>query len=139
MNIESSEKLKELRRSIAKKLLKTTHTVSSFDRKYNFEFHATLAFKDIDKKFKSIKTFLNRQQIPNINQHLLRITVLKGKKILFEYDLLQKKTLTRREAKNRKIWSRTINQLKSKTSSFSQDIDNKTQLEKIKDFVKWYI
>lgn len=45
----------------------------------------------------------------SVNQHVLRITVMgRGRRIQAEYDLIQKKTLSRREALSKYWWQRTI-------------------------------
>lgn len=46
-----------------------------------------------------------------INQRLLRVTLLKNGKILYEYDFLQRKLFNRNQSLNRKIWKETINKL----------------------------
>lgn len=114
LNIEPSEELKQLRYALSNRLRKITNSKSSQDRKSkdNFYFHATIAFKDIDRKFDRIWRYLKNKEEPNINQHLVRITILKGRRILREYDLLQKKILSRREALNRYIFQKTIDILK---------------------------
>ncbi len=57
--------------------------------------HATIAFKDIDDKFRVIKKFLETVDVPKIQHFVLRLTLLKNAKILREYDLLQHRLLTR--------------------------------------------
>ena len=84
--------------------------------KDKFYFHATIAFKDIDRKFDKIWRYLKKKEEPNINQHLVRITILKGRRILREYDLLQKRVLTRKQSLNRYIYQKTIKILKKHLS-----------------------
>ena len=140
LNIKPSKKLEELRREISKRLSGITHTKSSFDSRFNFYFHSTIAFKDIDKKFSNIYGYLKQKEEPNINQHLLRVTILKGSKILYEYDLMQKRLLNQKHAKNKALWRKTIGILKQKTPDFKMDIEeNQTLFEKILDYLKWYI
>ena len=114
LDIEPSEELRQLRYDLASRLKKITTTKSSQDRKNKdeFYFHATIAFKDIDRKFYRILHYLKKKEEPNINQHLVRITILKGRRILCEYDLLRKQMLTRRQALNKQVFQRTIDILK---------------------------
>ena len=72
-----------------------------------FEPHATIAFKDIDNKFGKIKDFLSKKNSPTINHHVLRITLLRGNRILCEYDLFLRRLLSRSEALDRRLLSKT--------------------------------
>lgn len=123
LDIEPSKRLVELRRNLAKSMLKVTKTRSTHDPKRKFYFHATVAFKDIDRKFKNIWKYIKKQKEPEINQHLLRVTILKNGKILKEYDLVQERLLSRSEALNRDIWKKTIRSLKSKGIQFEEEFD----------------
>lgn len=119
LDIEPSEELKHLRYELSNRLRKITNTKSSQDAKNrdDFYFHATIAFKDIDRKFDKIWRYLKKKEEPNINQHLVRITILKGRRILREYDLLQKRLLTRKQSLNRYIYQKTVNKLKKEIAS----------------------
>lgn len=93
-NMTASPELKKLRQELAEELSKIC-TPHRFDTKPNFWFHSTIAFKDIDGKFDRIWRYLNKKQTVSINQHLVRITVLKNSKIIGEYDLELKRWLSR--------------------------------------------
>lgn len=139
LDIEPSNKLKKLRRDLAKGLLKISRT-KSFDKSFNFSFHATVAFKDIRRKFSKIWNYIKQKEELNIKQHLLRITIIKNSRILYEYDLLQKRLLNRNQAKNKGLWKKTIRLLKQKTKDFSQDLDEKEGVwEKIINGLRWWI
>jgi len=119
LDIKPSEELKELRYELARRLNKVTNSKSVQDKKSKdrFFFHATIAFKDIDRKFNKIWGYLKKKEEPNINQHLIRITILKGRRILYEYDLLQQKLLNRRQSLSKQNYERTIDILKRKQVS----------------------
>jgi len=146
LSIEPSEELKQLRFEIADRLRKITKTKSSQDRKSKdkFYFHATIAFKDIDRKFNKIWHYLKKKEEPNIQQHVLRITILKGRRILYEYDLLQKRLLNRKQSLDKHIYQRTIDILKSQQVSqqFIQRFEAKRKKvglwEKIKSYFNNY-
>lgn len=133
LDIEPYEDLKQLRFELADQLRKITNTKSSQDRKSkdNFYFHATIAFKDIDRKFNKIWRYLKKKEEPNINQHLLRITILKGRRILYEYDLLQKRLLNRRQSLNKHVYQRTIDMLKKQQAFKEYKKRYKSKGEKI--------
>ncbi len=139
LDINPSEKLKSLRRELAYRLFKISST-KPFDTEYDFIFHGTIAFKDIDNKFDRILNYIEQKQEPNIHQHLLRITIIKNNRILYEYDLIQKKLLNRRQALSKFHWNKTIKILKQKTSDYNQDLEKRESFfDKIKDFLKWQI
>jgi len=107
-DIEPSKELEELRWELAKELRKYVR-LKEGDRRERFSFHATIAFKDIDGKFSKIWSYLKHKEKPNINQHLLRITIIgNGGRIVCEYDLMLKRLLSRREALSGKVWKRTV-------------------------------
>jgi len=88
--------------------------LKEWDKNKKFSFHATIAFKDIDRKFSDIWRYLKSKEEPYINQYLLRITILRKGKILYEYDLMLKRLLNRREALSKRIWKKTILRFKMK-------------------------
>jgi len=136
LDIEPSKNLENLRWEIAKRLLPFCKTKSIHDKKRKFYFHSTIAFKDIDRKFLKIWNYIKRKEEPNIRQHLLRITILKGGKILYEYDLIQKKLLNRKQARSKYIWKKTIELLKKKPINFEEEFKKGNLLEEILDFFK---
>ena len=112
IKIEQSNELELLRSELLGKL-------SGFCQLYKFDTrkwkpHATIAFKDINKKFGQIKTYLENRSCPEIHHYVLRITLLKNARILCEYDFLQQRTLTRLEALNRETKKITITLLKKR-------------------------
>ena len=95
LKINPSDELKEFRYELAQKLLEITRTVNyDNDSKKQFYFHATLAMKDIDRKFDDIWKYLQKYDIVKYGTSY-RITLLKMGKIVCEYDLHEKKVLRR--------------------------------------------
>lgn len=132
MRIRPSKELEDLRRDISERLLKVTHTRSEFDSNSNLSFHATIAFRDIERKFAKIWKYIEQKPAPSINQHLLRVTILKGHRLLYEYDLLQQRLLIRREALNKRSWRKTFELLKQRTTEYEQDMEEyETALQKV--------
>lgn len=115
LDIVPSEVLVNLRFELAKALLPITQSKSKEDAKSrtDFKFHSTIAFKDIDYKFNDIWRYMHAKERPDIKQHLLRVTIIKNSKILYEYDLMQQKLLNRRQSLDRHIFMETIRRLKS--------------------------
>ncbi len=113
VDIEPSKELEELRWKLAKRLMKYVE-LKGGDKNMKFSFHATIAFKDIDRKFSDVWRYLKSKEKPNINQYLLRITILRNGKILYEHDLMLKRLLNRRAALSKRIWKKTILRFKMK-------------------------
>ncbi|MBL7169907.1 MAG: 2'-5' RNA ligase family protein [Candidatus Aenigmarchaeota archaeon] len=121
VNIVPSEELIKYRKELSEELrklcsffiFKMVKTEGISDSEQDYPFHATIAFKDIQRKFTIILNYLKNKRMPNIEQKLLRVTLLKNGKILYEYDFLQGKLFTRSEALNRDLWRRTIRLLKN--------------------------
>jgi calcineurin-like phosphoesterase family protein/2'-5' RNA ligase len=114
--ITASPELKRLRQELAKELSKIC-VPHRFDTQPDFWFHSTIAFKDIDSKFDQIWRYLNENEKPSIDQHLLRITVLnKNRRIIGEYDLMLQRWLSRWQVITPGIrrywWRKTINRLR---------------------------
>ena len=112
IDIAPSAELEQLRRELAQ-TLSSMSTPQPWDTKPKYEFHSTVAFKDIDKKFGNIWDYVKSREESNIHQYLLRITVLRRNgTILCEYDLVLKRLLSRREALSKAVWTKTINKLR---------------------------
>jgi len=111
-SVFASSELKTLRKELSKELSRVCVT-HRFDKQSDFWFHTTIAFKDIDKVSNRIRNYLKEKETLNINQHLVRITVLsKSRIIIGEYDLILKKWLNRREALDKRLFQKTISKLK---------------------------
>jgi 2'-5' RNA ligase len=111
LKIKPCKSLVQCQKMLAKKLFPITNT-SKFDNpKDKFHFHATLAMKDISKKFDKIWEYLENYEI-KFEDQCFRLTVLRDSKIMYEYDLTQKKLLTRRQALNRNLKNKIKRQRK---------------------------
>ena len=111
-DISPSKELEDLRWELSQELRKVS-TGQSWDSQRNHSFHATIAFRDIDAKFDRIWAYLKSKEKPDINQYLLRITVIGARgRIVCEYDSVLKKLLNRRAALSKFWWLKTINRLR---------------------------
>lgn len=129
VKINPSEELKNLRLEISERLYKFCGT-TKFDRDENFTFHATLVLKDIQRKFDRIWDYVQTWRIPEMEQYVLRITILKNSRILAEYDLILKKLLNRTESLDREIYKKTLKKLEKMRESTDRKFNDVTR-EKI--------
>ena len=112
LDISPSKELEELRWELSQELRKVS-SCKYQDSKRNFAFHGTIAFKDIDNKFNRIWSDIKSRKEPNINQYLLRITVIGTRsRIVCEYDLFLKRLLNRKQALSKYWWRKTVNKLR---------------------------
>ena len=109
VNIGASERLNEFRIKLAETLRPYCKLQSHDKRKDEdrFGYHSTLAMKLSENEFTRIKNYIRTKPEPNFSQVVMRITLLKGGKILREYDFLQKRLLNRQQALNRHITRRS--------------------------------
>lgn len=110
IDINPDKELEEFRWELSKTLQSYCH-LRPFDLKRKFEYHATLAFKLNPEKFKCVKNNIKRKPKPKYNHVLMRVTLIKGQKILYEYDFLLRRLLNRRRALSRKILSKSFEKL----------------------------
>ena len=136
LDIAPSEELRIFREELSNKLRPITSTKSQEDKKNKekFMFHSTIAFKDIDNKFNNIWNHINYKKKPNIRQTLLRATILKNGRILYEYDFLQKRLLNRKQALSKQVFQETIRRLKQR--SFLSNA-HKSQVVNPKELTVW--
>lgn len=130
VRIKPSEELKKLRLELVEKLQEFCN-LSEFDFDQQFTFHATLVLKDIQRKFDRIWEFLKTWKIAKMDQHLLRVTIIKNNKILAEYDLLQRKILKRSKSLDRKIFQKTIKKLYKKREESEIEFEDASSKKKI--------
>ncbi len=86
--------------------------LKQYDYERKFEYHSTIAMKLRGHKFDAIKSYINEKPKPNFNHFLMRVTLIRDQKIMYEYDFLLKRLLTRYEAKNRFVLAQSYDQLK---------------------------
>lgn len=129
VKIKPSEELEQLRLELYEKL-KEFCDVSEFDSESNFTFHATLV-KDMQRKFDRIWEYLKTWKIPEMDQYVIRVTVIKNFRILAEYDLLQKKTLDHLKSLDRKTYHKTIEKLDKKREPSEIKFEDVSSKERI--------
>jgi hypothetical protein len=110
LKIIPGDKLKKFRWNLSKKLRSyCTLKPIDYDKKYNF--HATIAMNLSDYKFKQVKNYISKKSSMRLEHIVARITLLKNRQILREYDFLQRKMFNRKLAKNKRIYNKTMNLL----------------------------
>jgi calcineurin-like phosphoesterase family protein len=134
VNVEPSDELRTIRNEIIENL-KEFCRLDEHDYKPEYRPHATLAFKDIGSKFNKIWTQLQSWKIPQIEQHVLRLTIVKNSKILCEYDFVLKKLLNRTQALDRELFQKT----KEKFEKLRKDHRPQIEFHQISDDAKVFL
>lgn len=111
VRIKPTIELEQLRLELCEKLEKFCE-LSEYDFLSTYDYHATLVMDNIQNKFDRIMEYLNTWKIPDIEQHVIRVSVItQRRKILGEYDLLQGKILDRSKSLDRKTKEITMEKL----------------------------
>jgi len=103
--------MEEFRRELSE-TLRPYCSLKQYDFQENFNFHATIAMDLNPKKFQQVKNYIDKKQEPSFKHILMRVTIIKNQRILYEYDFMLRKMLNRKEAKSGVILSKTFNELK---------------------------
>lgn len=103
-----SEELRELRREIVRRLRPITYNYQSHDLADWYDFHITLAYKDVGDEFRAILNYLTGEYDPSFDAYATRITSLRRRSMMWEYDLPRGKVLSQGEATSRASWERTM-------------------------------
>ena len=111
LDVNPSKELEEFRWNLSEKI-KPYCQLKQFDYEKDFSFHATIAMKLPVDKFNSIKDYIKRKSKLNFKHVMVRATLLKGGLILREYDFLLRRPLVRRLAKDKRVYSQTLDLLK---------------------------
>lgn len=107
--VRPDQELVKLRNQLLNKL-KTYCNIGDINRPYKP--HTTIALRMGLINFFRIWIYLKRKPRIVFTNHVMRITLLKDKKILYEYDFTNKSLLNRRQAKSKKELERTFKRLK---------------------------
>ncbi len=98
LDVKAPEAMLRFRNELARRLnRKIPDLKRKFSIRRNPDFHATIAFKSIDKKFDRIRTYVDRFA-PSFSQLFRRVTIIRGNRIYKEVDLATKCVLGRSQA-----------------------------------------
>lgn len=117
VDIATSPALRSLRRSIRDELVPdTTPLYPDRDRAHHYQYHMTVAFKDISGQFPEIWDYVTNRCDPDLETYAHRVTFLNNRRIIKEWDLLTGEYLDPDKATSRQSWQQTIDVLNRKKS-----------------------
>jgi len=135
IKIKPSNELIKFRKELVKQIKKYS-TLKDYDKKDNYKPHGTLAMKLNNSQFNKIKKYVLRKKRISKNYSMVRTTLIKGNKILYEYDFLLGRLLNRRQAKSKALYSKTIKKLKKgRRKPIKKVVRKKGILLKIKNWL----
>lgn len=144
LDINPSENLDNFRWELSKRL-QPYCKLQPIDYKRKYYFHSTVAMKLTPQKFSQVKSYIHKKEKPNFKHIVVRVTLMKGRKILREYDFIQRKIFNRRLAKSKRVYSQTLDLLKGhfenkfNPNEFTDEkikVENKSFIDKIRNIFK---
>lgn len=115
-DVVPSEELRALRRDISRELRPICYDYPDYDANYFHEFHITLAFKDVGGKLDEILEYAQTQYDPQFDCYATRITSLRSRSMMWEYDLPRGEYLRSDEATTAQAWQQTEKALQQHTA-----------------------
>jgi 2'-5' RNA ligase len=115
-NVVPSPELRNLRRELSRRLRPISYNYQPYDSDYFYDFHITIAYKDVAHEFDAIWEYVNKQYDIRFDEYATRVTSLRRRDMMWEYDLLQNQELRPNEATSAKSWEQTtkiLNEMKS--------------------------
>jgi 2'-5' RNA ligase len=107
VKVVPSETLQELRRDISRELRSLSYSYQPHDEDYFYDFHVTIAYKDTSRKFDQIYRYVTEEYDPEIEEYAQRISNLKNRNLMWEYDLPTSKKLGGDEATTAESWEKS--------------------------------
>jgi 2'-5' RNA ligase len=107
--VNPGEELVKFRQDLMKSIKSYSH-IADINREYKP--HTTIALKVGLIKFFRIWFYLKNKPRIVFTNHIIRVTLLKGKRILYEYDFVNRRLLNRNQALNIKGVGKSIGKLK---------------------------
>lgn len=106
-DVVPSEELRALRRNISRELRPICSDYSQYDTNYFYEFHITLAFKDVGDRLDDILEYVRSRYDPQFDCYASRITSLRRRSMMWEWDLPRGEYVTSDDATTAQTWQKT--------------------------------
>ncbi len=106
-NVIPSHELRSLRRSISRQLRPICEGYPSYDKDWFYEFHITVAFRDVGEQFDDIRRYVREQYNPQFDAYATRISNLDRRSMLWEYDIPRGTVLDPDMATTAEAWRQT--------------------------------
>lgn len=107
-NVEPSPELRSLRRDVFAQLKPLTYNYRSWDSDYYYDYHITIAFKDVGRKFDDIWNYVTDRYDPEFEEYATRISSLRRRDMMWEWDVPRGEELRPDEATSADSWEDTL-------------------------------
>jgi 2'-5' RNA ligase len=122
VDIATSPALRSLRRELRDNLLPSSiPRYPRREKRQHYQYHMTVAFKDIGGKFADIWDFVTDRYEPQIETYAHRVTFLNNRRMIKEWDLLTGEFLDADLATSKHSWEQTMDELNQKRSQSDHD------------------
>lgn len=104
--VKPSDRLRELRRSLATRLAPVTQEYRPWDTNETYEFHITIA-TDLGQQREQVLQYVREEYDVDMRLYAQRVSVLDRGKIMWEWDLPRSTELSSRYATSKESWEKT--------------------------------
>lgn len=138
VDIATSPALRSLRRSIRDELMpNTTPLYPNRERAQHYQYHMTIAFKDISGQFAEIWDYVTNRYDPDLKTYAHRVTFLNDRRMIKEWDLLTGEYLEPDEATSQQSWQQTMDALNRKESQADHQGLEKPHRGGMREWKRW--
>lgn len=107
VDVEPSPELQSLRRDIRDALIPISDNYPDHDTDQEYEFHITIAYKDISEKFDEIWEYVTSKYHFERKVYAIRVTALHNRNMMWEWDLPRGMALRSDEATTKRSWRKS--------------------------------
>lgn len=136
VRVKPNQKLESLRYKLYQALCKMAPP-QPWDKESSYKFHVSIGKTTRSNTFHKLRHIVNQWTAPEIEQFLLRICIINGRgKIYKEYDLIQRRLLSRREALSRREKEVTLQGLRRLLNNSEHDPRQTPASNRIEAFIR---
>lgn len=110
-SVDPSQELRSLRQDLASQLLPISYNFQDHDLDTEYQFHITIAYKDIQDQFDDILGYLRDNYELNNQLYAKRVSSLHKRDLMWEWDIPRKKELSSNVATSKSSWQQTDSEL----------------------------
>jgi 2'-5' RNA ligase len=136
-NVIPSPELRTLRRSISRRLRPICEGYPSYDEDWFYEFHITVALRDVGEQFNDVRRYVREGYNPQFDAYATRVSNLDGQSMLWEYDVPRGTVLDPDTATTAEAWQQTEQALDRHRSADDHDDLEPTPNGVGRAFSKW--
>ena len=110
-DVEPSSELRSLRRDLSENLRPITHDQRPWDGNFCYDFHITIAKAESTSEFEKIWEYVTDNYNPDFDTYAKRVTSLRGREMMWEWDVPRSEELRQADATSEHTWEQTLAEL----------------------------